>query len=415
MSRHPKTHQNLTPTLPRNLTAIGIAKLTSRGTRYEVRDAGCQGLRVVVQPSGHKSFHMRLWFRGKGYNITLGTVLDAPATGSEPVIGAPLTLADARVLATQCFRQVRTGTHPGALTRPTASDDSVQSIGAEYMRREGSKLRSAAQRQYDLDLIYKSLGTYLIAEVKLSDIVRLRDSIEENNGPMAARRALTSWQTLASWHASRTDDFRPPLIRGLKTKPNSRSKVLSDNELRAIWKAADEFEGPFGRYIQFILLTATRRNEALDMRRSELVGADTWVIPAERYKTKRDLLVPLSRAAQSVINAIPIILPGDVVFTNDGRRAMGGLVRPKKAMDAASGVTGWVIHDLRRTARTLMSRAGVDADVAERCLGHAIGGVRATYDRHEFEQEKRRAFEALAGMIETIIRGPTENVVQLRR
>ena len=114
MSRHPKTHQNLTPTLPRNLTAIGIAKLTSRGTRYEVRDAGCQGLRVVVQPSGHKSFHMRLWFRGKGYNITLGTVLDAPATGSEPVIGAPLTLADARVLATQCFRQVRTGTHPGA-------------------------------------------------------------------------------------------------------------------------------------------------------------------------------------------------------------------------------------------------------------------------------------------------------------
>jgi integrase len=94
---------------------------------------------------------------------------------------------------------------------------------------------------------------------------------------------------------------------------------------------------------------------------------------------------------------------------------MGGLVRPKKALDAASGVTGWVIHDLRRTARTLMSRAGVDADVAERCLGHAIGGVRATYDRHEFEQEKRRAFEALAGMIETIIRGPTENVVQLRR
>jgi integrase len=310
---------------------------------------------------------------------------------------------------------VKTGTHPSALTRPKAGDDSVQSIGAEYMRREGSKLRSAAQRQYDLDLVCKLLGTRLITEVKLSDIVRLRDRIEEDHGPMAARRALTSWQSLASWHASRTDDFRPPLIRGLKIKPNNRSKVLSDNELRAIWRAADEFEGPFGRYIQFILLTATRRNEALDMRRSELVGTDTWVIPAERYKTKRDLLVPLSRAAQSVINAIPIILPGDVVFTNDGRRAMGGIVRPKKALDTASGVTGWVIHDLRRTARTLMSRAGVEADVAERCLGHLIGGVRATYDRHEFEQEKRKAFEALAAMIERIIRGPAENVVPFGR
>jgi hypothetical protein len=62
-----------------------------------------------------------------------------------------------------------------------------------------------------------------------------------------------------------------------------------------------------------------------------------------------------------------------------------------------------------------LSRAGVDSDIAERCLGHAIGGVRAVYDRHEFEPEKRKAFEVLAGMIETIIRGPVENVVPLRR
>ena len=407
--------RNLTPTLPRNLTAIGITRLPPRGARYEVRDAGCQGLRLVVQPSGHKSFHIRLWFRGRGYNLTLGPWLDAHATGTEPVIGAPLTLGDARVLATRCLREVKAGAHPSSLKHRQVDDNSVQSVADEYMKREGSKLRSAAQRQYDLDLICKSLGSHMIADVKLSDVVRLRDSIEENNGPMAARRALTSWQTLASWHAGRTDDFRPPLICRLQIKPNSRSKVLSDDELRAIWKAAEIFEGPFGRYIQFILLTATRRNEALDMRRSELVGADTWVIPSERYKTKRDLLVPLSRAAQGAINAVPIILPGDVVFTNDGRRAMGGLVRPKKAMDAASGVTGWVIHDLRRTARTLMSRAGVEADIAERCLGHAIGGVRAVYDRHAFEQEKRKAFEALAGQIERIIRGPIENVVPLRR
>jgi integrase len=164
-----------------------------------------------------------------------------------------------------------------------------------------------------------------------------------------------------------------------------------------------------------LLLTATRRNEVLDMRRGELVGSDTWVIPAERYKTKRDALIPLSQAAQNVISTIPVIAPGDVVFTNDGRRSFGGMERHKKALDAASGVSGWVVHDLRRTARTLLSRAGIDTDIAERCLGHAIGGVRGIYDRHEFEQEKRKAFEALAGMIDQIIAGESGKIVSFGR
>ena len=405
MSRRTKTPQNLTPALPlKTLTPIGIAKLKPSGIRYEVRDAGCRGLRLVVQPSGHKSFHIRLWFRGKGYNLTLGPWLDAAATGTEPVLGAPLTLADARVLAAQCLRQVKTGTHPGALARRQVDESSVQSVADEYMKREGSKLRSAAQIKYDFDLICKTLGTRLIAEVKLSDLVRLRDGIEENNGPMAARRVLSSWQTLATWHSSRTDDFRPPVIRKLKAKPTSRSRVLADEELRAVWNAAEAFDGPFGKYVQFLLLTATRRNEALDMRRSELVGADTWGVPAARYKTKLDVLIPLSRSAQAIISALPVIAPGDVVFTNDGRRPFGGIGRYKRELDATSGVTGWTIHDLRRTARTLLSRAGVDADIAERCLGHVVGGIRGVYDRHAYEQEKRKAFEALAGQIEIIIR-----------
>jgi integrase len=414
MSGCAKTPQNLTPTLPlKTLTAIGISRLKPSGTRYEVRDAGCRGLRVVVQPTGHKSFHMRLWFRGRGYNITLGPWLDAPTTGTEPVLGAPLTLADARMLATQCLRQVMGGKHPNTLKQRAVDDNSVQAIADEYMAREGSKLRTAIQRKYDLGLVCASLGTRPIADIKVSDIVRLRDKLESENGPRAASRALTSWRTLAAWHASRTDDFRPPIIRKLIGASTPRSRILSDDELRAIWRAAEAYEGPFGAYIKFLLLTAARRNEAADMRRSELVDAYTWVIPAARYKTAMDTLVPLSRAACDVINTIRVIGPGDLVFTYDGRRPFRSFVRPKKDFDRLSGVTGWRLHDLRRTARTLMSRAGVDADVAERCLGHAIGGVRATYDRHEFEQQKRKAFEALAAMIETIIRGPAENVVLL--
>jgi len=104
---------------------------------------------------------------------------------------------------------------------------------------------------------------------------------------------------------------------------------------------------------------------------------------------------------------------GDFVFTADGRHALGGFAERKADFDKACGVTGWTIHDLRRTSRTLLSRAGISADIAEMCLGHALGGVRATYDRHSFEKEKRHAFEALAAQIERIVRPPEPKVADI--
>ena len=142
---------------------------------------------MVVQPSGHKSFHMRLWFRGKGYNITLGPWLDALATGTAPVLGAPLTLADARVLAAQCLRQVKGGKHPNTLKQRAVDENSVQAIADEYMAREGSKLRTAIQRKYDLDLVCASFGSRPIADIKISDIVRLRDKLEFRERPKGSQ------------------------------------------------------------------------------------------------------------------------------------------------------------------------------------------------------------------------------------
>ena len=134
----------------------------------------------------------------------------------------------------------------------------------------------------------------------------------------------------------------------------------------------------------------------------------TWIIPAVRYKTKHDHVVPLSPQASS-------LLPqrnGELVWTRNGRTPMSNYDHHKQAIDRLSGVTGWVIHDLRRTARSLLSRAGIPSDHAERCLGHVIGGVRGIYDRHEYFDEKARAFEALAAQVQRII-DPAENVVSI--
>jgi integrase len=138
-------------------------------------------------------------------------------------------------------------------------------------------------------------------------------------------------------------------------------------------------------------------------------------------------VIPLSPAAQVVLNKVPKLGKSGFVFTTDGRTPMAGFSKFKRAFDAkvlaelvehdpeAKPLPNWTLHDLRRTARSLMSRAGVPSDHAERCLGHIIVGVRAVYDCHEYLPEKRRAFEALATVVERIVNLPANNVVPLRQ
>lgn len=103
------------------------------------------------------------------------------------------------------------------------------------------------------------------------------------------------------------------------------------------------------------------------------------------------------------------------VFTTNGEKPIAGFSKFKRQFDShllaqarekdpnAEPLARWTTHDLRRTARSLMSRAGVGPDHAERALGHVIGGVRGTYDRHEFGAEKAAAFAALAKQIDRIL------------
>jgi integrase len=142
------------------------------------------------------------------------------------------------------------------------------------------------------------------------------------------------------------------------------------------------------------------------MARSEVVD-DTWTIPAERYKTGLELVVPITPMAMQALTRLPNL--GKFVFSPDGVRAFTGYSKAKAKFDRECGATGWTLHDLRRTARSLMSRAGVTVDVAERCLGHVLTGVRGTYDRHAYFDEKRRALEALAALVDRIINSGADN------
>jgi integrase len=264
--------------------------------------------------------------------------------------------------------------------------------------------------------VYPTLGGRPVNEIRRRDIVELLDHIEDKRGPVMADRTLAIVRKLFNWHAARDEDFRSPIVRGMaRTKPKERARdrLLTDDELRAVWTTAEAGEGPFERLVQFLLLTAARRNEASQMRWSEIDGGD-WTLPAARNKVGVDLIRPLSATAQNVLAKVHRSADCPYVFTTNGRSPVSGYDYFKRQFDATSGVTDWRLHDLRRTARSLMSRAGVPSDHAERCLGHVIGGVRGVYDRHEYHAEKQRAFEVLAAQIGHIV-NPQPNVVPMAR
>ena len=154
------------------------------------------------------------------------------------------------------------------------------------------------------------------------------------------------------------------------------------------------------------------------MRFSEIDDDGVWTIPPERYKTGRQNVVPLSDSALSVIHGQERIQHSDLVFTTNGLTPFSGFSKAKNRLDAAmlahigkvlprlvqpSVVVPWRIHDLRRTARTLMVRAGVRPDIAERVLGHAIQGIARVYDRYSYLDEKGDALERLAWLVTEIV------------
>jgi integrase len=305
-----------------------------------------------------------------------------------------------------------------------AEGNTLKAIVEEYLAREGKRLRSINERRATLQRhVLPSLGTRQIGDITRTDIVRLLDRIADMTGAPMADHVLAHLRRAMNWHASRSDDFRSPIVRGMaRTNPSQRrrQRILTDTELRAVWRAAETSRSAFGYLVLFLLLTATRRNEAALMRRGEVSG-DEWTIPQERYKTRLELLVPLSPAAQAVLTAVPKIGKSGLVFTTDGEHPLSGFSKFKRVFDdkvlaklrdqdPEVQLPRWTLHDLRRTARSLMSRAGVPSDHAERCLGHVIGGIRGTYDRHEYLAEKRHAFAVLAALIEHIVNPPSEKI-----
>lgn len=376
--------------------------------RVEYFDMLLPGFALRVSDKGAKSWVVFYRVRGRLRRHTLESY-------------PRMLLGAARDAARDAIRRAAKGEDPAEeKKRERAGDGTVQAIGEEFIKRyaRAHQRRSwrATERHLKVD-VYPMLGSRPMVDVRKGDVITLLDKLTDR-APMAGRNAFKVLRKLFRWALER-DLIPGNPIANLKTPApdTQRDRILTDDEIRSIWPKLDDpkLQPAFGPLVRFLLLTGQRRSECAEMTWAELEG-DVWTIPAERYKTGKPHAVPLSKAAKALLDAQPRIGdPAIYPFTTDGTAPFQGFTKLKNHLDKISGVTGWTLHDARRSARSLMSRAGVPSDHAERVVGHVIGGVRGVYDRHDFLAEKRVAAETLAAVIRHILNPPADNVVALKQ
>jgi integrase len=228
-----------------------------------------------------------------------------------------------------------------------------------------------------------------------------------------------------NWAIDREIIQASPVVRIPKPgKETDRDRCLSDDELRAIWMAAEAVGWPFGPCVKLLILTAQRRDEVAHIRWSEIdLEAGMWTLPRERTKNSKAHEVPLSPMAVDVLRSLPRSDRVDLVFTTTGRTPISGFSQFKKRIDALSkvGLTDadeWVFHDFRRTVTTNLAKMGIPPQVADKVLNHVQGtikGVAAVYNRHGYLDERRAALNAWANRLDQIINGMPGNVTPLTK
>lgn len=389
----------------KSLTDAAVASLKPRSARYAFPDPELRGHYVRVTPAGAKSFvALARDPDGKQIWATLG--------GTDL-----LSIDQAREDAKEAIKRIRAGL-PAMVERVKA--ETVSDVADRFLKRhvEKQKLRSQPEIKRLIEKHLKpALGKREFVGIRRSDVAELLDKIEDNHGPREADYLLAVMRKMMNWFAERRDDYVPPLARGMRRtdpKRRKRDRILQDNELKAVWAAAAKASN-FGAIVRLALLTAQRKSKIAAMRWADVTSEGVWNMPTEDREKGVGGALKLPEAAREIIAAQKRLGSNPYVFAGRGETHFSGWSKCKVALDKAAPIDPWTVHDLRRTARSLMARAGIRPDIAERVMGHVIAGVEGVYDRHSYTDEKAEALQALAGLIGRIVSGDTAKVIQLAR
>jgi integrase len=377
-------------------TAIDNLPIQSKDAIYW--DAGLPGFGVKVTPKGRKVFIVMYRLAGAGSRLRKYTI--GPY--------GRVTLPMARAQAQKIFAARLDGRDPAEekkQSRRRLVVDRVDDLVETYIRERVAQTETwrTISNLLRRDVI-AHWGTKSIHEITKRDVSDLIGLIAQRN-EHAGHRLLKTLKTFFRWCVGRAIiDFSPADGITSNYRQISRDRVLADEELAAIIIAARKMESPYGGIIELLALTGQRRNEVSRLRWDELdERRRTWSIPGSRTKNKKAHIVHLSEQAWRVVEVRP---RGIYVFATTGKKPFSAFAKGKSAIDQLCDVSGWRVHDLRRTVVSGMARLGVPPHVADKILNHQAGtisGVAAVYQRHEFLAERKEALNRWGAHVTQIV------------
>ena len=388
--------------MPRiRLTKSAIDALPTPASDVVYWDAGCPGFGVKVTPKGRKVFIVLYRTGGAGSKLRKYTI------GSY----GRVTLHQARVAARKVFTAKFDGRDPAAEKREAKRRvvaDRVEDLLETFMTQRLSQNRSGGEISRLLRReVGKPWAGRSIHEITKRDVVEAISAIEQRGAPGAANKTLKSLKTFLRWCVGRAVlDQSPAEGVPLPAKEVARDRVLDDKELAQIILAARKMGETYSGIVELLALTGQRREEVARLTWEELdLAQRVWTIPKSRTKNAKSHVVHLSDQSAAVLKRAD--RRGALVFSPLGGKSFRNFGRAKRLLDRRSGVTGWRLHDLRRTCVSGMARLGVAPHVADKILNHqsgTISGAAAVYQRHEFLAERRAALDLWGAHVGQIVK-----------
>jgi integrase len=396
------------------LTATNIRLLTCPPGKSEQTffDDDLPGFGLRARPSGSQSWLVQYAINGQTRKVFLGS----------PAVVDP---GKAREAAKTLLAAVRLGRDP-ASEKATSRARAAETFGAllpRFLERQRARLkpRSLIEAERHLLKHMRPLHPLAVERIDRRAIAQRLTEIAETSGPGAANRTRGSLSAYFTWLIrSGYTETNPTAYVDQAVEPGPRTRVLADQELKAIWLALDDSD--YGAILKLLLLTGARRSEVGALRRSEIdFEAAIITLPPGRTKNSREHVIPLSTPALAILEARRKTADDarEFLFGRLSGRGFQGWSQARSQLNTRLAVAPWTPHDFRRSLSTWAHERGVQPHVVEQLLGHVGGhkaGVAGTYNRASYLSERRRVLERWGEHIIALASGQpaVAQVVKLR-
>ena len=346
-----------------------IKSLKPTASRYDLYDANLAGFGIRVSPSGAKSWMALSRNLGRKTRVTLGRY-------------PQMSLGIARQRAMNTLMEMADGEF-----QRSAKFQLFEHALEDWYKRDQAQNKGFLQVRNAMELhVRPYLKDFKLANVEKRDIIKIIDRIAMK-APTQANRVLAFTKRFFNWCVSRDLLAISPANGIAKAKTEvSRDRVLSKDELTAIYSATFEMPYPFGPLLRILTLTGQRLNEVAGSSWAEIdLDAAKWELPRDRSKNKTSHVVHLSSPVLDELHGLINPASHDLIFTTTGNSPVSGFSKAKKKLDEISGVKDWRLHDLRRTFATVATETlGYEPVVVDRVLNHVSGsvkGIAAVYQK----------------------------------